>query len=236
MHLLKETAFNSAHVKRDVVNYADCSVKYDLIGKIVEETKLTRKSVVKILQGINKEKFDMFKANPEDFIIKISNLINEEKATVIIEKITYNKLDEVYDMSNFTEATKLKPITNKNIIPTEKNLYNFLIYDSDVEKQLAKDMDANQEVSVYVKLPSGFYINTPVGKYNPDWAIAFNEGSVKHIYFVAETKGSMSTMSLKPIEQAKIDCARVHFKAISSDDIKYDVIDNYQSLLNKVMT
>ena len=129
----------------------------------------------------------------------------------------------------------MKSITLKNSIPTEKNLYNYLIYDSDVEKKFGEDLDRNADVSVYVKLPKGFYINTPVGKYNPDWAIAFNEGSVKHVYFVAETKGSMQSMQLKSIEKAKIDCARVHFKAISSDTIQYDVVDNYESLLDKVM-
>ncbi len=86
-----------------------------------------------------------------------------------------------------------------------------------------------------VKLPNGFYISTPVGKYNPDWAIAFYEGEVKHIYFIAETKGSMSSMQLRDIEKGKIHCAREHFKAISKDDVIYDVIDSYQSLLNIVM-
>ena len=129
----------------------------------------------------------------------------------------------------------MKTITNKNSLPVEKNLYNYLVYDSEVEKEFGEDLDKNTDVSVYVKLPKGFYINTPVGHYNPDWAIAFNEGSVKHVYFVAETKGSMSSLQLKPIEQAKINCAREHFKTISSDSVQYDVVDNYQALLDKVM-
>ena len=91
------------------------------------------------------------------------------------------------------------------------------------------------DVALYAKLPNGFYISTPVGNYNPDWAIAFYEGKVKHIYFVAETKGSMSSMQLRLIEESKIHCAREHFKAISSDSVVYDVVDSYQSLLNKVM-
>jgi type III restriction enzyme len=86
-----------------------------------------------------------------------------------------------------------------------------------------------------VKLPGGFYINTPVGKYNPDWAIAFNEGNVRHIYFVAETKGSLSTLQLREIERLKIDCAREHFRAISNGSVKYDVIDSYQTLIEKVL-
>lgn len=226
-------AFANAHKKRENINTIDCYVKYDLVGKIVEQIGLTRKTVVKILKGIRIDKFEMFKANPEDFIIKISNMINEQKATVIIEHISYNKLDEVFSSDIFTEPT-LKTLTNKNITNSEKGLYNYLIYDSEVEKKFGQELDDNSEVSVYVKLPKGFYINTPVGHYNPDWAIAFNSGSVKHIYFVAETKGSMSSMQLKSIEQAKIDCARVHFKSISSNEVKYDVVNTYEALLDKV--
>ena len=90
-------------------------------------------------------------------------------------------------------------------------------------------------VAVYVKLPGGFYINTPVGKYNPDWAIAFHEGKVKHIYFVAETKGDLSSMQLRKVEELKVYCAREHFKKISSDTVKYEVVDSYDALLNVVM-
>jgi len=232
--LKKGESFDSAIVEREVLDLSNSSVKYDLIGKIVEDTALTRKTVSKILQGIRKETFDQFKANPEDFIIKASNLINEEKATVIIQHIEYNKLEAVYDTDIFTEPT-LKAFDNKKAIEVSKHLYNYVVCDSDTEKKFAQDLDSENAVSVYVKLPRGFYINTPVGHYNPDWAIAFNEGAVKHIYFVAETKGSMSSMQLKKIEDAKIDCARVHFKAISSDKVKYDVVDNYESLLSKVM-
>ncbi|MCM1004146.1 MAG: DEAD/DEAH box helicase family protein [Candidatus Gastranaerophilales bacterium] len=231
--LQEGSAFEKAYTQRDNLANQYCGIQYDLIGKIVEETTLTRKSVLKILQGIREDVFNQFKINPEDFIIKISKLINEQKATVIIEHITYNKLEEIYQTDIFTEP-EMKTITSQNSLPVEKNLYNYLIYDSNVEKQFGENLDKNSDVSVYVKLPKGFYINTPVGHYNPDWAIAFNEGSVKHIYFVAETKGSMETMQLKNIEKAKIDCARVHFKAISSDSVQYDVVDNYQSLLDKV--
>ena len=232
--LQEGSAFGKSNVQRDSLSAQYCGIRYDLIGKIVEGTQLTRKTVVRILQGIREDVFGQFKINPEDFIIKVSNLINDEKATVIIEHIQYNKLEKAYNTDIFTEP-EMKSITLKNSIPTEKNLYNYLIYDSDVEKKFGEDLDKNSDVSVYVKLPKGFYINTPVGHYNPDWAIAFNEGSVKHVYFVAETKGSMQSLQLKSIEKAKIDCARVHFKAISSDTIQYDVVDNYESLLDKVM-
>ena len=213
---------------------SNSSVRYDLIGKIVTETNLTRATVAKILKGIEKVVFDQFKDNPEEFIIKASNLINEQKATVIIQHITYNKLDAVYDTTIFTEPT-MKGRLGVNAMPANKHLYDHLLYDSTNERDFAKELDVRSEVAVYVKLPKGFYISTPVGKYNPDWAIAFYEGKVKHIYFVAETKGSMSSMQLRMIEDAKIHCAREHFKAISSINVVYDVIDSYESLISKVM-
>lgn len=161
-------------------------------------------------------------------------MINQEKATVIIQHITYDKLDAVYDTTIFTEP-ELKGRLEVNALPVSKHLYDHVIYDSSIERQFAEDLDHSNEVAVYVKLPNGFYINTPVGKYNPDWAIAFHEGSVKHIYFVAETKGSMSTMQLRAIEEAKIHCAREHFKAISTGNVVYDVVDSYETLMDKVL-
>jgi type III restriction enzyme len=210
------------------------NVKYDLIGKIVNGTGLTRNAVSRILRGIEKVTFEQFHRNPEEFIIKASNLINEQKATVIIEHITYNKLKDAYSMDIFTEAT-LKGRLGVNAIKAERHLYDHIIYDSKNEKKFAEELDKKEEVAVYVKLPSGFYINTPVGKYNPDWAIAFYEGKVKHIYFVAETKGDMSSMQLRKVEDLKRHCAEEHFRKISSDTVKYEVVDSYDSLLNIVM-
>lgn len=213
---------------------ANSSVKYDLVGKVVEDTGLTRKDVVAILSGIRKEIFDQFKDNPEEFIIQAARLINEEKATVIIEHITYNVLEERHDMDIFTEPT-LKGRLDVNAMKTKKNLYDHLIYDSTNERKFAEEMDVDSDVAVYVKLPGGFYINTPVGKYNPDWAIAFYEGNVKHIYFVAETKGTMSSMNLRKVEELKKQCAKEHFKAISSDKVVYDVVDSYAALKDLVL-
>lgn len=213
---------------------ASSAVKYDLIGKIVAETGLTRKATVQIMTGIEPSVFSQFQDNPEEFIIKAAAIINDQKATVIIQHIAYNKLNAVYDTDIFTEPT-MKGKLGVNAMEAQHHLYDHIIYDSTNERTFATELDTREEVAVYVKLPSGFYISTPVGKYNPDWAIAFKEGSVKHIYFVAETKGSMNSMQLRLIEEAKIHCAREHFKAISSDSIVYDVVDSYESLLNKVM-
>ena len=210
------------------------SVKYDLVGKLVGETGLTRKAVVAILTGIEKAVFEQFKFNPEEFIIKAAALINDEKATAIIQHITYNMLEERYDTDIFTEPT-VKGKMGINAMKAQRHLYDHIVYDSTNERDFAADLDTNTDVAVYVKLPDSFYIATPVGHYNPDWAIAFYEGTVKHIYFVAETKGSMSSMQLRLIEESKIHCAREHFKAISDGNVVYDVVDSYATLMEKVM-
>lgn len=217
-----------------VTTTANSNVKYDLIGKLVDETGLTRKAVIAILQGIQPHVFNQFKDNPEEFIVKVAALINDEKATAIIEHITYDVLDEHYGMDVFTDPT-IKGKLGVNAMKAKKHLYDHIVYDSSNERDFATDLDTNTDVAVYVKLPDGFYISTPFGHYNPDWAIAFYEGKVKHIYFVAETKGSMSSMQLRLIEESKIHCAREHFKAISNGNVVYDVVDSYKSLLEKVM-
>lgn len=213
---------------------ANSSVKYDLVGKLVEETKLTRKDIIAILCGIQKSVFEQFKDNPEEFIIKAAALINDEKATAIIQHITYNVLDECYGTEVFTDPT-IKGRLGINAMKAKKHLYDHVVFDSTNERDFATELDINTDVAVYVKLPDRFYISTPVGHYNPDWAIAFYEGKVKHIYFVAETKGSMSSMQLRLIEESKIHCAREHFKAISNGNVVYDVVDSYKSLMDKIM-
>ncbi len=216
---------------------ASRGVKYDLVGKLVEETKLTRKDIVAILQGVKPQVFVQFKDNPEDFIIKAAAIINDEKATIIVKHITYDALDRHYDEEIFTEPT-IRGKLGVNAMKTTRHLYDHVVCDSKNELDFVSELDKNPSVSVYVKLPSGFFIPTPVGKYNPDWAIAFYEGTVKHIYFVAETKGTNDTLTfnhISPVEQAKIDCARKHFEKISGADVVYDVVDSYQKLMEVVM-
>ena len=229
----------ASFVKEESASYgvtvtASSNVKYDLVGKLVDETGLTRKAIIAILQGIQPAVFNQFKDNPEEFILKAAALINDQKATAIIEHITYDVLDEHYGMDVFTDPT-IKGKLGVNAMKAKKHLYDHIVYDSSNERDFATELDTNTDVAVYVKLPDGFYISTPVGHYNPDWAIAFYEGKVKHIYFIAETKGSMNSMQLRLIEESKIHCAREHFKAISSGNVVYDVVDSYKSLLEKVM-
>ena len=234
----EELVSGTSFVKEKSASYghtitASTNVKYDLIGKLVEETGLTRKAVIQILKGIQPSVFHQFKDNPEEFIIKAAALINDEKATAIIEHITYDVMDDHYGTEVFTDPT-MKGRLGVNAMKAKKHLYDHIVYDSSNEQKFATELDTNTNVAVYVKLPDGFYISTPVGHYNPDWAIAFYEGTVKHIYFVAETKGSMNSMQLRLIEESKIHCAREHFKAISNDEVVYDVVDSYQSLMDLV--
>lgn len=237
----EELLLGASMVRESSANYGvqtkisvNNGVKYDLIGRLVDETGLTRKAIIQILTGIEKSVFDQFKDNPEEFIIKAGNLINDQKATAIIEHITYHVMDEKYDIDIFTEPT-IRGKIGTNAMKANKHLYDHIVYDSTNEKTFAEKLDVANEVAVYVKLPDGFYISTPVGHYNPDWAIAFYEGNVKHIYFVAETKGTMNSMQLRLVEESKIHCAREHFKAISNENVVYDVVDSYEALMQKVM-
>lgn len=210
------------------------NVTFDLIGEIATSTRLTRKTVATILQHIEPVVFKLFAANPEEFIREAIKLIDEQKASTIIEHITYDKLDETWNAEEiFVDAT-IGGEYGKNVSDAKKHLYDKLRYDSSTEKTLGEELDVADTVELYVKLPSGFYINTPMGKYNPDWAIAFREGSVKHIYFVAETKGDTSELQLREVEKAKIECARRHFSVISSDKVKYSAVGSFAELMKVV--
>lgn len=208
--------------------------RYDLIGRLVDATQLTRRTIIAILQGIKPSTFLQYKINPEEFIIKVGNLINEKKAIAVIEKITYHTTDKVYESDIFTQST-IRGVLGKNAIESDKSLYDLVVVDSEgIEKDFANELEIQEDVAVYTKLPGGFKINTPVGNYNPDWAVVFREGTVKHIYFIAETKGSNKESDLREVEKSKIKCAARHFAAISSSNVKYDVVKDYETMLNIV--
>ena len=219
------------HVSETIGN----SVRYDLVGDLVSATGLTRKTIVEILKGIKSTTFAQFKMNPEEFIIKTANIINDAKAMAVIQKISYERSTNTYDMDIFTEST-IRGKLGVNALESAKSLYDIVVVDSmGIEKNFAEALEKEDAVEVYTKLPRGFYINTPMGHYNPDWAIAFKEGSVKHIYFIAETKGNdWQESQIRGAEDAKIECARRHFAAISGSKVVYDVVNNYQKLYNLV--
>ncbi len=214
-------------------NSIHSAVKYDLLGKVAEAVQLTRATVASILRGVNVAVFAQFKTNPESFIAQASRLINEQKATAIIEHLVYDPIAETHDIDIFTQGQS-KQDFSKAGSPLKRHIYDYVITDSNIEREFVKELDTSAEVVVYAKLPKGFFIPTPVGNYNPDWAIAFHEGAVKHIYFIAETKGTMSTMELRKIEECRIECARKFFTKITSDQVKYDVVDSYGKLMELV--
>lgn len=228
-------SFTGEKTRTKTLKHAETSqVRYDLVGKVAEGTVLTRKTVSAILQGIRMDKLYMFKNNPEEFITKVIRLINEQKATMIVEHISYNTIDGKYDSSIFT-AEKNTQSFDKAFL-AKKAIQDYVFTDGSAEKSIerkfAEDLDAAEEVCVYAKLPRTFQIPTPVGNYSPDWAIAFYEGTVKHIFFVAETKGKMESLELRPIEKAKISCAKKLFNEMSTSKVKYHDVDSYQSLLD----
>ena len=213
------------------------AVKYDLIGKIGEGTQLTRRATADILKGINAAVFSQFRTNPESFISEAVRLINEQKATMVIEHLAYDPVEDKFDLDIFT-AGQTKQDFSKAGEKLKRHIYDYVITDSGIERKFVETLDTCTEVVVYAKLPRGFLIPTPVGDYNPDWAISFKEGSVKHVYFVAETKGSMSTMQLKKIEETKIECARKFFDEINRkyapENVKYDVVNSFGKLMELV--
>ncbi len=220
-----------------VLSSAHSSVKYDLIGKLAEGTQLTRRTIAEILKGMDVAVFAQFKTNPESFIAEAIRLINEQKATVIIEHLAYDPVDDKFDLDIFT-AGLTKQDFSKAGDKLQRHIYDYVLTDSKVERDFVMELDTCSDVVVYAKLPRGFLIPTPVGDYNPDWAISFKEGAVKHVYFVAETKGSMSSMELREIEKIKIKCARKFFADINQrfapEAVKYDVVDSFGKLMELV--
>lgn len=234
MMVRESNSFYEAKSSTTILKHSETSqIKYDLIGKIAEGTVLTRKTVAAILQGISPIKFAMFKNNPEEFITKVIRLIKEQKATMIVEHISYDQIEGKYDSSIFTAE---KHASFDKAYRAKKHIQDYVFTDGtaekSVERRFAEELDGAKEVCVYAKLPKGFAIPTPVGSYSPDWAIAFYEGTVKHIYFIAETKGTMESLELRPIEKAKISCARKLFNEISTENVVYHDVDSYQNLLN----
>ena len=228
---------NSHSASLKLKEVASDTVKYDLVGKIAQQTSLTRRTVATILKQISPAKFYMFRTNPEEFINKVSKLINEQKATLIVNHVTYNQIDGSFDSNIFMESKTSAEF--RTAYKSLKHIKDYVFVDGinkeqSIERKFAEALDENDEVVVYAKMPRTFYIPTPVGNYSPDWAIAFKEGSVKHIYFLAETKGSMDSLQLRGVEKAKIECAKKLFNKMSTGEVRYEQVSNYAELLNKM--
>ena len=218
---------------RRLTNVSTSTVKYDLVGEVARRTTLTRKTVAAILRSISPKKLSMFRNNPEEFIKKVSQIIKDEKATMIVDHIKYDTTDQTYESDIFTQEKHSQDINKA--FQAKKSIQDYVFTDGSaeqsVERKFAQSLDESMEVCVYAKLPKTFKIPTPVGNYSPDWAIAFNKDAVKHIFFIAETKGSMNSMDLRPIEKAKIECAKSLFNNIETSNVRYYNVTDYETLL-----
>ena len=227
----KVTEFgNTKTTTSELSDVSTSNVPYDLVGDIARGARLTRRSVVKILQGID-NKVLLFKNNPEEFIRNVVKTIREQKATMIVEHISYNRIAGKYDSSIFVPERKLS--INK-VIEAQKHITPYIAFDSDGERKFAEALEGATEVQVYAKLPRKLKIPTPVGNYAPDWAIVFNDGTVRHVFFVAETKGSLDGMQLRGVEEAKTECAKKLFNRISTSKVRYGVVDKFENLYNLI--
>lgn len=227
----KVTEFGSTKTTTsELTDVSTSNVPYDLVGDIARGARLTRSSVVKILQGIE-NKILLFKNNPEEFIRNVVKTIREQKATMIVEHISYNRIAGKYDSSIFVPERKLN--INK-VIEAQKHITPYIAFDSEGEKAFAEALEGATEVQVYAKLPRKLKIPTPVGNYAPDWAIVFNDGTVRHVFFVAETKGSLDGMELRGVEKAKTECAKKLFNRISTSKVRYGVVDKFENLYNLI--
>ena len=236
--LEQKTSFVApSHTTNVLENAHDSSLKYDLLHELTQRTSLTRRTVAAILSRINMMKYRKFRDNPEEFISKVARLINEQKAGLIVEGVTYNTTNEVFDKEIFT--AECHRVALSKVFPALHAVTDYVVTDGtaeqSVERKFVENLDKADEVAVYAKLPRGFYIPTPVGKYSPDWAIAFKEGKIKYVYFIAETKGTNESMELKSMEQAKIKCAEKLFEKLSNGEVHYGQVKDYKSLMDIVL-
>jgi len=222
-------AFGStSSTSKRVGTISTSTVKYDLVGEIARGATLTRRTVVEVLKKLTPSTLVKFQNNPEEFIRNVIKIIKEQKATMIVEHISYNLIEGQYDSTIFTQEKSSQSLSKA--YSAKKHIMDYVFSDSDVERKFASALDDAPEVCVYAKLPRSFQIPTPVGNYAPDWAIVFKSGDVKHIFFIAETKGSLDSMELRGVEKAKIACAKKLFNETSSGKVKYNAVANFEEL------
>jgi type III restriction enzyme len=191
----------------------------DIVTYLQNETNLTRRAIVEILTRSGK--LEQFKNNPQKFIEQVMGMIQRTMRHFVIDGIKYEKIgDESYYAQEIFEEQELAGYLNQNLEESKKGVYDYVIYDSDVEKNFAISFENNPMIKVYAKLPSFFKIDTPLGSYNPDWAVVIEDDEIERLYFVVETKSSLFTDALRPAEQAKIDCGMAHFDALG-DDVQF---------------
>ncbi|WP_206367019.1 hypothetical protein [Sphingobacterium sp. SGG-5] len=187
----------------------------DIISYLQDETDLTRRTIVKILKGIEPRVLRYFTINPQAFIESCMDVINLQKRLFIVVGVEYERVDDYYDQKRI-EDEDLIGYLSKRLVEASKSAYSYTVCDSDVEVNLAREFEQSENISLYTKLPSWFTIPTPLGTYNPDWAIMYKKGDGEHLYFVTESKGTVFDEALRPIESGKIKCGKAHFRSIDS--------------------
>ncbi|KKH42779.1 type III restriction-modification system endonuclease [Methanosarcina mazei] len=200
----------------------------DIITYLQNETNLTRRTLVEILKTCGR--LEEFKNNPQKFVEQVSSIIKHQMRLFIVDGIKYEKIgDEYYYAQQLFADEEVKGYLGENLIESQKSIYNYVRFDSDIEAGFASRFELSDDVKVYAKLPTKWFkIDTPLGSYTPDWAVLVEIDGQEKLYFVVETKGSLFTDALRPTEQAKIECGRAHFKAMGND-VEFALANNYEA-------
>lgn len=226
----------SGSYSENIDAFHSTSAKYDLVYDIAKKTNLIRKTISKILIGA-KETLRFFRENPEEYINKVSELINQQKASVIVNHISYYPMEDRFESDIFNESHK--DFDSNKVFESKKAIQDYVFVDGNakngnsIEMNFAKQLEAQKDVKVYAKLPSKFYIPTPMGKYTPDWAIVFENDKSREIYFIAETKGSLDSLELRAVEQGKINCAKSLYNKEGSK-LHYEQVTKFDDLYNSI--
>lgn len=203
----------------------------DLITYLQNETNLTRRTIVKIINDSGR--LESFKNNPQKFIEQVSTIIKHQMRTSVVEGIKYHKIgdDHFYAQELFSD-NELFGYLQKNMVTSKKSVFDHVVYDSGVELEFANDLENYDDIKLYAKLPGWFKVDTPLGTYNPDWAVLVEKNEHKKLYLVVETKSTPFIDELRPSEQDKIKCGTEHFKALGKE-VKFDFTNILRSLLDK---
>jgi type III restriction enzyme len=205
----------------------------DIVSYLEEQTRLTRKSIVEIL--LQSKRLEDFKNNPQKFSENVAQIITRVMRMLIVDGIKYEKIgDSYFYAQELFDHHELSAYLNSNMLESVKSVYEQVVYDSDVEYQFARQFEASKQVKVYAKLPDWFTISTPLGNYNPDWAVLVELDGHEKLYFVVESKGSMFAEDIRPSEQAKIDCGKKHFEALDTG-VEFTKADTFNNFMSQVV-
>ncbi|WP_320973689.1 DEAD/DEAH box helicase family protein [Dysgonomonas capnocytophagoides] len=226
VHEGEDTPRESTRIMDDTV-----SVLPDIVTYLQNETGLTRQSIVSILTG--SKRLEAFKKNPQAFIESVIDIIRNEMRLLLVDGIKYKRIDNDMWCQELFENKELQGYISSNLLESNKSPYDYVIYDSETERSMAQRLESSDNVKVFTKLPVWFKIDTPLGAYNPDWALVWDDGNEQKLYFVVETKGGLFEDAIKPTERAKITCGKKHFAALETG-IKLELADTFDTLQGKI--